>query len=186
MLDVSLKLFINTSIYVYIYIYIWANLYMYRQSSDVATSLLIQPFHEESYHICLQSLLAQRLFCGSWPKLGEDRSSVVAFCRREKTEFLRTFNEADAKIAMELRWFQHDMDILKSSFDSRRNVSRAPSSNVIFSRFWRFVPDIYMYVIWGVPWFSTIASNFFVVTASACAASALALGWNVFRSNTLS
>ena len=76
---------------------------MYRQSSDVATSLLIQPFHEESYLICLQSLLAQRLYCGSRPKFGEDRSSLLAFCRKEKPEFLRTFNEADAKIAMELR-----------------------------------------------------------------------------------
>jgi hypothetical protein len=39
---------------------------MYMHNSDVATSLLIQPFHEESYLICLQSLLlAQRLYCGS-------------------------------------------------------------------------------------------------------------------------
>ena len=35
---------------------------MYMHNCDVATSFLIQPFHGESYHICLQSLLAQRLF----------------------------------------------------------------------------------------------------------------------------
>ena len=34
---------------------------------------------------------------------GEDRSSLLAFCRKEKPEFLRTFNEADTEIAMELR-----------------------------------------------------------------------------------
>jgi hypothetical protein len=60
--------------------------------------------------------LAAKIFLRQFAKFGEDHTSLPAFCRREKPEPLRIFNEDETEIPMELRWFQHDMEMIKSSF----------------------------------------------------------------------
>ena len=55
----------------------------------------------------------QRSFCGSSPKFGEQHSSLLTLCRREKTEFLPRVTASETKITMEFQWFQHRMELIK-------------------------------------------------------------------------